>query len=150
MITFNPIGTVVSDVTVQTDKQWGKTKSKIVIKNEYSSGLIGLSEFSHIIVVYYLHEAKFIKEKDLQRRPQGRDDMPLVGIFSQRAKNRPNPIGVTSVRLLEVKDNVITVEGLDAICDTPVLDIKPYYPSYDKKQDVSVPDWVNVLMKEYF
>ena len=150
VIEFNSIGNISSSVKGQTDLNWGKVESKIVIEPELSEGLTGLSDFSHIIVVYYLNEAKFIKEKHLIRRPQGREDMPMVGILSQRAKDRPNQIGITSVELVSVKDNVITVRGLDAIDGTPVLDIKPYYPIYDSKNEARVPNWVNVLMKEYF
>lgn len=150
MINIEPIGYVKSDVKLQTDKHWGKIQSQIIIDKELVDGLIGLSLFSHIIVVYHLNEARFIKEKHLIRRPQGREDMPMVGIFAQRAKDRPNHIGITAVKLCSITDNIITVEGLDSINNTPVLDIKPYYPKYDLKNDSSVPDWVNVLMKEYF
>jgi len=82
-------------------------------------------------VVYWLHQADWQPKRDLLRRPQGREDMPLLGIFAQRAKHRPNPVGITTVRLLSVKDNVLTVRGLDAIDGTPVLDIKPYFPAFD-------------------
>jgi len=147
---IKPIGYVNTNVKLQTDKHWGKIQSKIIIDEELVDGLSGLSSFSHIIVVYNLNEAKFVKEENLIRRPQGRKDMPKVGIFAQRAKDRPNSIGITAVKLLDVTDNTITVEGLDAINNTPVLDIKPYYPKFDLKNEVVVPDWVNVLMKDYF
>ena len=75
--------------------------------------------------------------------------MPKVGIFSQRAKDRPNRIGMTSVEIVSVSDRTLTVKGLDAVNGTPVLDIKPYYPVYDKKEAV-VPEWVNRLMEHYF
>ena len=75
--------------------------------------------------------------------------MPKVGIFSQRTKDRPNTIGMTSVAILSVDETSLTVQGLDAIDGTPVLDIKPYYPVYDKK-DASVPEWVDRLMEHYF
>ena len=89
------------------------------------------------------------KEKHLQRRPQNRDDMPLVGIFSQRGKDRPNRIGMTAVEIVSVAEDTLVVKGLDAIDGTPVLDIKPYYPAYDKKA-ASVPEWVDRLMAHYF
>jgi len=146
---FNPVGIIKSPVTNKTDHDWGKVVSEIIINPDLADGLSGLDVFSHIIVVYHLNEAKFIPEKHLVRRPQGRDDMQEVGIFAQRAKDRPNPIGITAVKLLSVGSNIIQVQGLDAIDGTPVLDIKPYYPQYDRK-DASVPEWVNVLMKDYF
>lgn len=76
--------------------------------------------------------------------------MPAVGIFAQRAKDRPNPIGITAVRILAVTGNAVTVRGLDAIDGTPVLDLKPYYPAYDLVVDASVPEWVTRLMEGYF
>ena len=75
--------------------------------------------------------------------------MPLVGIFSQRAKDRPNQIGMTSVEIVSVTDRELVVRGLDAIDGTPVLDIKPYYPIYDRK-NATVPEWVDRLMERYF
>lgn len=69
--------------------------------------------------------------KHLQRRPQNRDDMPLVGIFSQRGKDRPNQIGIATVQIISVKEDELIVKGLDSINGTPILDIKPYYPIYD-------------------
>lgn len=109
-----------------------------------------MDDFSHVIIIYHLNEAKFIAEKHLVRRPQGRQDMPNIGIFSQRAKDRPNAIGITAVKLLSVHKNTVKIQGLDAIDGTPVLDIKPYYPQYDLKTDAITPEWVNILMKNYF
>jgi tRNA-Thr(GGU) m(6)t(6)A37 methyltransferase TsaA len=76
--------------------------------------------------------------------------MPVLGIFAQRAKHRPNPIGITAVQLLSVKDNIITVKGLDAIDGTPVIDIKPYFPQYDRVEKAKIPEWVSRLMVNYF
>ena len=75
--------------------------------------------------------------------------MPLVGIFSQRGKDRPNRIGETTVKIVSVSDCTLTIKGLDAIDGTDILDIKPYYPAYDRK-DASVPEWVDRLMEHYF
>ncbi|MDP8219326.1 MAG: TrmO family methyltransferase [Candidatus Theseobacter exili] len=90
------------------------------------------------------------KEKHLQRRPKNLETMPKIGILSQRAKNRPNPIGVTVVEIVNVENEYIEVKGLDAINETPILDIKPYYPHYDKIDNPEIPEWVNRLMKKYF
>lgn len=119
------------------------------MEKEYYTGLSGLEDFSHAIIIYYLDKATYKREEHLQRRPQNRDDMPLVGIFSQRGKDRPNKIGMTSVQIIAVDEKTLVIKGLDAINGTAVLDIKPYYPVYDKK-DASVPDWVNQLMEHYF
>lgn len=148
-IIMNPIGYVRNDVQNRKDVSWGEDVSTIVLNEEYHSGIKGLENFTHVIILYYLDKAAYQKEKHLQRRPQNREDMPLVGIFSQRGKDRPNQIGMTSVRIVSVDGAALTVKGLDAIDGTPVLDIKPYYPVYDKK-DAKVPEWVDRLMAHYF
>ncbi len=86
------------------------------------------------MVLTFLHEAEYIPEKHLRRHPQERQDMPLLGIFAQRARHRPNRIGVTAVEIVEVTDNSVKVRALDAIDGTPVIDIKPYVPVYDRKR----------------
>ena len=148
-IECNAIATVHNRVVEQSDSDWGQVTSDIVLEECLGEGLRGLSDFSHVIIVTYLDQASFHREKHLIRRPQGREDMPMVGIFAQRAKDRPNPIGITSCEILKVEENTLTVRGLDAINGTPVLDIKPYYPVYDRK-DAVTPAWVDILMKEYF
>jgi tRNA (Thr-GGU) A37 N-methylase len=101
-------------------------------------------------VLTYLHQASFDPSAHLIRRARGLATMPLVGIFAQRAKDRPNPIGVTAVPLVSVTDESVVVRGLDAIDGTPVLDIKPYYPVDDKADQAVVPEWVTRLMQGYF
>jgi tRNA-Thr(GGU) m(6)t(6)A37 methyltransferase TsaA len=149
-IKLKPIGFVSSSVTEQTDENWGQITSRILLQPEYIGALSGLGDFSHAIIITYLHQAKYEKEKHLQRRPRGLESMPKVGIFSQRAKDRPNPIGVTAVKIINVEDGHIEVQGLDAINETPVLDVKPYYPQYDKIDSPKVPEWVHRLMEKYF
>lgn len=148
-IIMNPIGYVRNNVQNKKDVSWGEDFSTIILNEEYHTGLKGLEDFSHAIIIYYLDKAEFQKDKHLQRRPQNREDMPLVGIFSQRGKDRPNKIGMTSVQIVSVDDTALVIKGLDAIDGTPVLDIKPYYPVYDRK-DANVPEWVNRLMEHYF
>ena len=148
-ITMNPIGYVENDVQAKKDTAWGEGISKIILEKEFYTGLSGLEKFTHAIIVYYLDKAAYKREEHLQRRPQNRDDMPLVGIFSQRGKDRPNKIGITAVQIVSVDEKTLVIKGLDAINGTAVLDIKPYYPIYDKKA-ASVPDWVNQLMEHYF
>ena len=148
-IVLEPIGVVKNSVENKKDVSWGEDTSTIVLNEEYYTSLKGLEDFSHVIVLYYLDKANYDSRKHLQRRPQNRDDMPLVGIFSQRGKDRPNRIGMTSVEIVSVSERELTVKGLDAIDGTPVLDIKPYYPVYDKKE-ATVPEWVDRLMEHYF
>lgn len=145
----NVIGKVHNSVNEQTDTDWGKVISEVVLEESLRPGLKGLEDFSHVLILTYLDQASFQREKHLFRRPQGREDMPIVGIFSQRAKDRPNPIGVTACEIIKIERDVLFVRGLDAINGTPVLDIKPYYPIYDQK-NAEVPTWVDILMQEYF
>jgi len=148
-IIMQPIGYVHNNVVAKKDVSWGDDISVIELDEEYYMGLAGLEDFSHAIIIYHLDKAVYDKSKHLQRRPQNRDDMPLVGIFSQRGKDRPNRIGMTSVQIVSVDEKTLTVKGLDAIDGTAILDIKPYYPVYDKK-DATVPEWVDRLMEHYF
>ena len=71
--------------------------------------------------------------------------MPVVGIFACRCPTRPNPIGITTVKLLERKGNKIKVKGLDVIDNTPIIDIKPYTPQYDKVEDAKTLEWIYKL-----
>jgi tRNA (adenine37-N6)-methyltransferase len=149
-IEFHSIGQVSNTVGTQRDDSWGENISTIKLDVPYHAGLTGLSEFSHVLVVYYLDQAHFDVDKHLMRRPRNREDMPLVGIFAQRAKDRPNPIGVTAVELISAEHGELVVKGLDAIDGTPVLDIKPYFPQYDMRENASTPEWVSRLMEGYF
>jgi tRNA-Thr(GGU) m(6)t(6)A37 methyltransferase TsaA len=74
--------------------------------------------------------------------PKGREDLPLVEFFATRSPNRPNPVGKTTVRLLQRRDNMLRVEGLDAINGTPVIDIKPFIPWSDSPVKAEVPQWM--------
>jgi tRNA-Thr(GGU) m(6)t(6)A37 methyltransferase TsaA len=147
---LRPIGWVRSGVKKQTDESWGESVSQVQVLPPYRRGLQGLEQFSHVLVVTWLHEASFAAERDLVRRPRGLASMPEVGIFAQRAKDRPNPIGVTAVPLVSVDADALTVRRLDAIDGTPVLDVRPYYPAYDQVPEASVPEWVDRLLAGYF
>ncbi len=147
-ICLEPIGYVENAVNSAVDHDWATVESKIVLKEDLAPALAGLGDFSHVLVIFWMHEAGPVKA--LQRRPQSREDMPEVGLFSQRAKHRPNPIGVTAVPIVSIDRNILVVRCLDAINGTPVLDIKPYYPAYDRPGEVTVPEWVDRLMINYF
>jgi len=149
-VNIEPIGTVKSPVTEAVDEGWGGVVSEIHLQESLAAGLQGIEQFSHIIVIFFMHQSTFDLAADLVRRPRERPDMPLVGTFAQRAKHRPNPIGITTVQLIRVEGNILEVKGLDAIDGTPVLDIKPYVPAFDCGANAVVPGWVEKLMKGYF
>lgn len=123
--------------------KWRSVTTDIVVDKEYEGALLGLEEYSHIVVLYWMHE---VNSCDIRHVPQGKvGEVPEVGIFACRCPARPNPIGVSTVKLLSVHGAVVTVQGLDVIADTPILDIKPYTPQYDSVSDVRVPEWVHKL-----
>ena len=149
-ITLKIIGQVQSNVKEQTDELWGKVEARIVLLPEYRAGLQGIEQFSHAVIVTFLHQAHFDPAKHLIRRPRGLESMPEAGIFAQRAKDRPNPLGITAVSIVGLESGVLVVRGLDAIDGTPVVDVKPYYPVYDRINNATVPEWVDRLMAGYF
>lgn len=149
-IRLNPIGTVKSPIKRGTDDNWGEVISEIWLSDEYADGLKGIDHFSHVNVLFWMHQSSFDPATDLVRRPRGRSGMPEIGIFAQRAKHRPNPVGLTTVRLLARNGNRLTVQGLDAIDGTPVIDVKPYFPIFDRKSDATIPGWAGRLMERYF
>jgi len=149
-IELEAIGVVRSPVSAQTDEGWGQVESTIELLPQFAPGLSGLDQFSHALVLVFLHEAAFEPSRHIRRRPRGLSDMPLVGIFAQRAKDRPNPIGVTAVRVVSVDGPQLRVRGLDAIDGTPVIDIKPYFPEFDRVPEAEVPSWAAQLMTRYF
>jgi tRNA (adenine37-N6)-methyltransferase len=84
------------------------------------------------------------------RHPRGRSDWPRVGIFAQRGKNRPNRLGLCTCRVIEVAGTTVSVEGLDAIDGTPVLDLKPVMREFLPREDVRQPDWATEIMSGYW
>src|SRR5438093_13550441 len=101
-LTLDPIGVVRNGVVGSRDEEWGRVVSEIQLRPELADGLRGLEPFSHVVVVFVMHEARFEAAIHMTRRPRDRPDMPLVGIFAQRARHRPNPIGITTVELKRV------------------------------------------------
>ena len=140
---FKPIGVVRNEIKEPRRDGWEKVTSEIVVDESLAEGLDGLEEFSHILVVFWIHKVPAMRQPVCKIHPQGRADLPLVGLFATRSPYRPNPVGVSAPRLVERKGNVLRVVGLDAIDGTPVLDIKPYLPHLDAPADYRGPDWVS-------
>lgn len=147
---IEPIGIVRSPIKEPIDEKWGEVIAEIELTASLAPGFMGIEQFSHVIVIFFMHQYTFAPATHLIRRPQERTDMPEVGIFAQRAKHRPNPIGITAVELVRVQGNILTVKGLDAIDGTPVFDIKPYVPAFDTRLNAIVPEWIKKLMENYF
>lgn len=151
MAVFEPVGVVRSSRDKMSEGRWADVESRIELDPLYAQGLAGLGEFSHVVVVFHLDRIPpFDPAKQLARNPRGMEDLAPVGVFAQRTKFRPNPIGVTAVELVKVEPGGIVVRGLDALDGTPVLDIKPYIPAFERKDDVRLPAWVGRMMDGYF
>jgi tRNA-Thr(GGU) m(6)t(6)A37 methyltransferase TsaA len=146
-ILMRPIGFVENGQTEAVDEGWGGVISTIRLREDLGGIVDGLDQFSHALIICYLHETPDVP--DVRRRPRGREDMPLLGLLAQRARHRPNPIAVTAVEVVAAHHDRLVVRGLDAIHGTPVLDIKPYFPIFDRR-DARVPEWVDRLMEGYF
>jgi tRNA-Thr(GGU) m(6)t(6)A37 methyltransferase TsaA len=121
--------------------------SKILINKEYIDCLDGIEDFSHIVVLFWTHKIPDKARQIKKVHPAGLKRMPIKGIFATRSPVRPNPICKTTVRLIERKGATLIVGGLDAINNTPVIDIKPHLPFYDSPLNVKLADWMYILMK---
>ena len=138
-IVLKPIGFVRTQAMGDEVKDKTRT-SQIIVHHELTEALAGIEDFSHLFVLFWLHEISGEQRKTLKVHPRGRKDLPLLGVFATRTMLRPNPIGLTLVELVKVEGNVLTVRGLDALDGTPVLDIKPFDP-WDTAKDARVPRW---------
>lgn len=136
------IGTVKNKIKKAPEGNWwGELVSDLVIEPDLTDALAGIDGFSHIIVLFWMHLLDRPATR-LQIHPMGRPEIPLTGIFATRTPSRPNPIGMTVVRLLERRANVLKVDGLDAIDGSPVIDIKPYIPVADLMPGAKAPEWI--------
>ncbi|OKY78931.1 MAG: tRNA (Thr-GGU) A37 N-methylase TsaA [Candidatus Methanohalarchaeum thermophilum] len=119
-------------------------KGKIKIKEEYEEALKDIQGFSHLILLYKFHKPikkSIKKDKNLFLKTKNQLVNPFLdtkyhGIFSTRSPIRPNPIGLSIVKLLEKKENTLKVKEVDMLDKTPLLDIKPYVPEFDQRKKV--------------
>jgi tRNA-Thr(GGU) m(6)t(6)A37 methyltransferase TsaA len=131
---MRPIGVIRSPFTalkgMPIQPAFSQSVGQVEILPEYAEGLQGVEEFSYVILIYALHRSDGFT---LQVKPF-LDDV-THGMFATRHPRRPNPIGISTVRLLSRQDNVLEVEGIDVLDGTPLLDVKPYVPEFDLKSD---------------
>jgi len=121
-----------------------KEVGEIEVFKEYEGGLKDVEGFSHLIILYMFHKSvkrsvkkeHYLNSFGLLVKPY-LDDTPR-GLFATRSPNRPNPIGLTIVELLERTGNILKVRGIDMLDGTPLLDIKPYVPKFDQKNNVKI------------
>ncbi|KAF0184354.1 MAG: hypothetical protein FD163_1928 [Hyphomonadaceae bacterium] len=150
-IQITAIAHVASGRSAAIDDDWGEVHAKIVLTDDFTpDALAGLQDFSHIEVIFHFDKVLPEKIETGARHPRNNKNWPLVGIFAQRGKNRPNRIGSTICRLVSVSGKTIEVSGLDAIDRTPILDIKPVMQEFLPREKTSQPNWATELMKGYW
>ena len=147
----HPVAFVRSSRDEAVDDQWDSVTTSIELAATFASDAIkGLDEFSHVEVVFLFDRVDPAKVCTGARHPRGNTAWPEVGIFAQRAKDRPNRIGMTTCELLGIDGTTLRVRGLDAIDGTPVLDIKPYVAEFGPRGALRQPPWATELMSDYF
>jgi tRNA-Thr(GGU) m(6)t(6)A37 methyltransferase TsaA len=149
-IKLTPIATVRNTRTTPTDDFWGGTISGIVLADHLPENAFeGIGSFSHLEIIYYFDQ---VTDTDivLSGHPRGNRNYPLMGIFAQRKKDRPNKLGLTTVELLEHVGREIKVRYLDAIDGTPVIDIKPVFREFMPQTSIRQPGWTQHLMQDYW
>jgi tRNA-Thr(GGU) m(6)t(6)A37 methyltransferase TsaA len=146
-----PVAVVVGGRTEPVDDDWDAVEAIVRLDERFGAdALAGLEEFSHLEVVYVFDRVDPAAVENGARHPRGNTAWPRVGIFAQRAKDRPNRIGVGVCRLLGVEDHDIRVAGLDAVDGTPVLDIKPVMAELLARGELRQPAWSRELMAGYW
>ena len=149
--TVHPIGFVRSPRDQAVDDDWGEIDATIELVAAYGAESIrGLDQFTHIEVIFLFDRVDPATVTTGARHPRNNPAWPEVGIFAQRAKNRPNRLGLVTCNLLRVDGTTLFVNGLDAIDGTPVLDIKPHMEEFAPRGRVSQPAWSHDLMRDYW
>jgi tRNA-Thr(GGU) m(6)t(6)A37 methyltransferase TsaA len=151
VITLEPVGVVVGGRSDATDDDWGAVEAVIRLDRVRFpvDAVAGLDAFSHLCVVFQFH---LVGEADVvmgARHPRGNPDWPKVGMFAQRAKMRPNRLGVSNCALRAIDGLDLHVRGLDAIDGTPILDVKPFMREFEPL-DTRQPVWATELMAGYY
>jgi tRNA (adenine37-N6)-methyltransferase len=141
-IKLHPIGTVRNE-RVRADRfDAAEAVSHIVVAPRYARALEGIEAFSHLVIIFWLDKVRHRERSVMKVHPRKDSLLPLTGVFATRSPARPNPLGLTTVKLLKREGNVLTVKALDAIDRTPVLDIKPFIPDYIAASDITLPKWL--------
>jgi tRNA (adenine37-N6)-methyltransferase len=133
------------------DDHWGEVVSILELDPAFhEEALSQIETFSHVEVFFLFH---LVKDENIvrdARHPRNNRDLPRVGIFAQRGKNRPNRLGATICKVIQHEGRQLHVQGLDAIDGTPILDIKPVMREFLPCEEVTQPEWATELMKEYW
>lgn len=147
-IALEPIGYVRNPHPARPPGGWSQAVARVDLHPHLLDHLDGLEEFSHLLILYWMHLLPAGGGAAAQVQPRGRSDLPWVGVLATRAPARPNPIGLTVVELLQREGTCLTVRGLDALDGSPVLDIKPQLPPPEEQVPFRYPEWVWRLREE--
>ena len=137
-IIYKPIGIIytpyqrIQDMPIQPGGA-SHVRGKLVINPKFSAGIADLDGFSHVYLIYHFHQVQdyeMIVTPFLDEKPHG--------IFATRAPKRPNPIGLSIVKLVSIEENVLIIDNVDMLDGTPILDIKPYVPAFDQQNHIRV------------
>jgi len=137
-IEYQPIGLLhspfedIEGIPIQPSRARG-VRGAVEVFQEFVEGLSDLDGFSHIIILYHLHKSTGYRPKVIPFL-----DTEPRGLFATRAPTRPNPIGLSVVRLLGISENRLSIEDVDILDGTPVLDIKPYVGEFDDRSDARI------------
>ena len=121
------------------------TIATIEIKEEFKEGLKDLDGFNFVYLIYYFHK---VKKHQLLVLPFNEKTNTKRGVFSTRTPMHPNSLGLSVVELLEVKENIVTIKGVDILDGTPLIDIKPYIENFDKIDKVPKSGWMKASLEE--
>lgn len=149
-IIVRPIATVKNSRSVPVDDNWSQIISEIELADDIpTEAFNNISDFSHLEIIFVFDKAED-EDSVFAARPRGNPAYPVVGIFAQRKKDRPNKIGLCTVELIEHKGRTIKVKNLDAIHGSPIIDIKPVFKEFQLTSTIKQPVWVSDLMKNYW
>lgn len=149
-INLQPVAIVTNNRNTLSDDFWGGTISEInLLPHIPEAAFDHIEDFSHLEIIYYFDQVDR-NNVVFSGHPRGNPQWPGVGIFAQRKKDRPNQIGLCTVELIGHKGRTITVKLLDAINNSPVLDIKPVFKEFKPGTEIKQPDWVSGLMIDYW
>jgi tRNA (adenine37-N6)-methyltransferase len=148
-IILQPIGYIRNSRSEPIDDHWSGIESTIELIDELPGECLdGIEEFSHLEIVYYFHRSENTVVGS--EHPRENPAFPKVGIFAQRKKDRPNHLGITIVNMVKREGKTLLVKNLDALDGTPVLDIKPVFREFLAKGEVLQPEWVTIMMENYW
>ena len=151
-ITLKPIGIVHNEMDGPHQGSWEETISIIELMEPFTAESIqGLDSFSHAEILFFFDRVTEDRIQTGSSYSRKNPNWPKVGIFSQRGYTRPNRLGATIVRVLSVSDCTITVQGLDALNGTPVIDIKPVMREFlPPDREIRQPGWADEIMENYW